>query len=344
MEKLKITDKNDNNYPNYNYYDISIEKSVENQGYATFSENRTDPVLTKSDEYEVSLIRFSIPSSNIPIFLWNENFSVSITYNNIIFTTPLIFVPSRNSNVPPNIGKAIYDFRDFLDIINVALETSFINFTLNPIYLTIPIIDRPTEPPIMVYDSSIQLISIYTQPQYDITKPTPINIYFNTFLFIYFPSFQNFGNEFNPVLAHYINIKDNGNNLENINGSQYIRTTQEYNDLFLWNDFQNIIFETDNIPVDTELLGTQKNITRKVLIDFEPISQINDHSVIQFYPQSNLKLYDLISNIELRKIDIRIFWNTKSGETYPLILNKGDLLTIKILFRKKGLMVNNFNF
>lgn len=341
MENLKITDTLD--YKNsYNYFNISITKDIENQGVGIFSENRTNPILDKSDDYEVSLIRFSIPSSNIPIFLWRDDFSVSLTYNSVVFTTPLIFVP--NSNIPSNIGRAIYDYQDFLDMINVALETAFNNFSASAVYLTIPLIDRPTEAPILVYDSTPQLISLYSQPQYSIKKPTPIYIYFNTSLFTFFSAFQNFSNELDPVLSHYFNIKDNGNNLDIINGSPYIRISQEYNDLFLWNDFQSLIFETDNIPVNSELLGTQKNITRQILIDFEPISQINDQSVIQFLPLTNVKLYELISNIELRKIDIRIFWNTKDGQTYPLIINDNDRLTIKLLFKKKGLMINNFNF
>ena len=341
MEDLKITDKSE--YTNsYNYFNIAITKDIENQGVAIYSENRTVPILYKSDDYEVSLIRFSIPSYNIPIFLWQDDFSVSLTYNSVVFTTTLVFV--SNSSIPSTIGRAVYDYQDFLDMINVALETSFNNFVASPVYLTIPVIDRPTEAPILVYDSATQLISLYTQPQYSIKNPIPIFVYFNTTLFTFFPAFQNFGNEIDPVLAHYFNIKDNGNNLETINGNQYIRITQEYEDLFLWNDFQSLIFETDNIPVDSELLGTQKNITRKILIDFEPISQINDQSIIQFSPLSSLKLYELISNVELRKIDMRIFWNTKGGETYPLIINNNDRLTIKILFKKKGFMVNNFNF
>lgn len=342
MQKLKISNNDD--FPDYTYYNIEIQRTIENQGVAIFSENRTIPVLYKSDEYEVSIIRFSIPSNNIPIFLWRDNFSVSLTYNNVIFTTPLIFVPSRGVNVLPDIGRAIYDYNDFLDIINVALETSFNNFVASPIYLTIPVIDRPTEAPILVYDSATKLISLYSQPQYSIKKTIPIYIYFNSSLFTFFPAFQNFGNEIDPVLSHYFNVKDNGNNLDIVNGSTYIRITQEYESLFLWNDFQSLLFETDNIPVDNELLGTQKNITRKVLIDFEPISQINDQSTIQFYPSTNLKLYELISNIELRNIDIRIFWNTKDGVAYPLTINSGDKLTIKIEFKKKGVLINNFNF
>jgi hypothetical protein len=341
MENLKITDKSE--YKNsYNYFNITITKDIENQGIAIYSENRTVPILHKSDDYEVSLIRFSIPSYNIPIFLWRDDFSVSLTYNSVVFTTTLIFV--SNSSIPSTIGRAVYDYQDFLDMINVALETSFNNFVASPTYLTIPVIDRPTEAPILVYEPETQLISLYSQPQYNIKKPIPIYIYFSTSLFTFFSAFQNFSNEIDPVLSHYFNVKDNGNNLETINGNQYIRITQEYEDLFLWNDFQSLIFETDNIPVDSELLGTQKNITRQILIDFEPISQINDQSIIQFSPQFNLKLYEMISNIELRKIDIRIFWNTKDGQTYPLIINNNDRLTVKMLFKKKGFMVNNFNF
>jgi hypothetical protein len=339
MDNLKISD---NDYKNsYNYFNIAITKDIENQGVAIYNENRVTSILDKSDDYEVSLIRFSIPSYNIPIFLWREDFSVSLTYNSVIFTTPVIFVSNGNDILKND--KAVYDYQDFIDMINVAIETAFNNFVASPIYVTIPIEARPTEAPILVYESSNGIISIYSQPQYSITKSLPIKLYFNTTLFTYFPAFQNYGDERDPVLAHYFKIKDNGNNLEIVNGAPYIRLSQEYKDLFLWNDFQGIIFETDNIPVDSEMLGTQKNITRKVLIDFEPISEINDQSIIQFSPQASLKLYDLISSVELRKIDLRIFWSAKSGKTFPLLIDDDGILTIKILFKKKGTITTGFN-
>jgi len=346
MNKLTITEDkkyNDTNQ-NYIYYNINITKDSQNNGVAEFSETRTIPILTKGDEYDVSICRFSIPSDNIPIFLWKEDMSVSITYTTSIFTQPLIYVSNRANDVAPYINKAIFQYSQFIDIINVALESAFLTFQSDPIYLTIPLIDRPTEPPILVYDPKTQLISLYTQPQYNVNNITPIYIYFNTTLFSYFPTFQNYGDEFNPILAHHFIVKNNGNNLVIVNGNPYLRTTEEWNGLFLWNDFQTILFETDHIPVNNELLGTQKNITRKILIDFEPISNLNDQSVLQFYPQSSLRFYNLISNVELRKIDMRVFWNTKDGRTYPLIINDNDFLTIKLIFKRKGKIVNNMDF
>lgn len=344
MNKLTLTENKRDEDQNYIYYNINITKDTQNNGISEFSENRVLPILNKSDGYEISVVRFSIPSSNIPIFLWRNDFSVSITYQTHIFTQQLIFVSSRNNNVAPYINNAIFSYTDFIDIINVALESAFLSFKNDPVYLTIPMLDRPSEAPILVYDALNKLISLYTQPQYDITKITPIYIYFNTTLFSYFPAFQNYGDENNPILAHYFNVKNNGNNLDIVNGNPYLRLTQEWNQLFLWNDFQTLLFETDYIPVNNELLGTQKNVTRKILVDFEPISSLNDQSIIQFYPQASLRFYDLISNYELRKINMKVFWNTKDGKTYPLIINNNEYLTIKLIFKKKGVLVDNMDF
>ena len=58
------------------YYNIDIRKGVENAGQqfqAVFNETRVEPILNKPSDYDLSVVRFSIPSQSIPIFLWKEN-------------------------------------------------------------------------------------------------------------------------------------------------------------------------------------------------------------------------------------------------------------------------------
>jgi hypothetical protein len=116
--------------------------------------------------------------------------------------------------------------------------------------------------------------------------------------------------------------------------------TEEYSTLFLWNDLQKIILETDSIPTAPELLGSQTNKTRKIITDFEPLSQINDRSTIQFFPQGALRFYDLISNYPLTNMNVKIYWADKAGTQYPIYLNNTDNLTIKLYFKKKGVMIS----
>ena len=329
------------------YYNITIENPPESNVsiLAEFSENRTSNILNKSDAYEMAVIRFNLPTSNIPIFIWDTNvWFISIKYLTNVFTREIPFIENQNlPNSPTFFGESIWHYQDFVDSINAGLLLCFQDFQADPVYLTIPVIDRPIEPPIMIYsgNGNTRKCSIYSPLEYDIDKTNPIYIYFSSLLFSYFPAFQNFNNEVDPILSHYLKIKDNRNNKVVVNTKNYLKLTEEWEELFLWNDFQKFLFETDSIPVANELLSGQKNITRKVLTDFEPLASINNQSNIQFNPQSSLRFYEMNSGIELRQIDMRVFWQTKDGRIYPLFISREDNLTIKIYFKKKGLLIEN---
>jgi hypothetical protein len=342
MEDIKPNTLNNNNEHIYYNITISGENKKSENIRAEFSETRVNPILNKGDDYDLAVVRFDLPTINIPIFIWKPNvFFVSITYLTNVFTREVPFIANQNlTNAPTFFGDAIWHYQDYVDCINLGLLQCFQDFQANPVYLTIPIADRPTEPPKMTYDGISKRCNIYYPLQYDITKPNPIYVYFNALMFDNFPAFQNYGDERDQTLSHYLIVKDNKNNIVVINGKSYFRLTEEWYELFLWNDLQKILFETDSIPVSNEFIAGQKNITRKVLTDFEPISQINDQSNIQFYPQSDLRFYSMFSGLELRKIDMKVFWQSKDGKVYPLYISGNDRLTIKIYFKKKGTLIS----
>ena len=123
----------------------------------------------------------------------------------------------------------------------------------------------------------------------------------------------------------------------------YIKVEQEFSTLFLWSDVYNILFETNSIPVSTENLASQTNITRRIITDFEPLQDIQNRSAIQFFPQGPLRWYDLESNTPLTRIDLNILWSTKEGKIFPLRMNSTDELSIKLEFRRKKNYVEVIN-
>lgn len=342
MEDIKANTLNDNN--EHIYYNISIAReNKDNENIrAEFSETRTTPILNKGDDYELAVVRFDLPTIDIPIFKWRNNeWKVSITYLTNVFTREVPFIQNQNPNTTSKFfGDAVWHYQDYIDCINLGLLQCFQDFQADPVYLTIPIVDRPTEPPRMTYDAVSKRCNIFYPLEYDLTKPNPIYVYFNTLMFYFFPALQNYGDGRDPILSFYLIVKDNKNNIVDVGGKQYIKLTEEWSELFLWNDLQKILFETDSIPVNNELISGQKNITRKVLTDFEPASGINDQSNIQFFPRGDLRFYSLYSGLELRKMDMRVFWETKRGEVYPLFVSGNDKLTIKIYFKKKGTLIS----
>jgi hypothetical protein len=325
---------------NHIYYNIDIRKGIEHSGQpfqASFNETRVEPILKKPSDYVLSVVRFSIPSQSIPIFIWKPNeFQITISYLNFDFTTTLQYIPNSPGGSYDYFGPSIWNYQDFIDIINAALLSSFNNFVAGTPAFAL----KPTTAPYMIYNSETQLCSLIAEEKYDTTYTNPVYIYFNTNLFSYFPALQNFDDEANTIKSHYIKVKYNFNNVLVIGGINYYEIREEYSTLVLWNDLQKILLETDSIPVNNELLGSQTNKLRKVITDFEPLSSINDRSVIQYFPQGPLRFYDLITDYPLTQMNLNIRWETKDGRSYPLYLNKYDNLTVKLYFKRKGVLVD----
>jgi hypothetical protein len=318
------------------YYNIDIRRTDQNKGVAVFNETRVEPILQKPSDYELAVVRFSIPSQSIPIFLWRENaLNVTISYLNFDFKTTLQHIPNTPAGSPFDFyGPAIWNYADLIDSINVGLLASFNAFVAG----TPAFAGKPTTAPYMIFNAETSLCSLIAEQAYDTTIANPVYIYFNRNMINYFPALQNFDADDGDKAA-WIRVKDNFNNTFVEGGITYYEVKEEYTTLFLWNDLQKILLETDAIPVRQELLGTQTNKLRKIITDFEPLSSINDRSQIQYFPQGPLRFYDLISDYPLRDMNLNIRWETKDGRTFPLYLNDYDNATVKLYFKAKGTMI-----
>ena len=77
-----------------------------------------------------------------------------------------------------------------------------------------------------------------------------------------------------------------------------------------------------------------------ILTDFVPnISAAagESRSIAYYVPTSQYRLVDLISTNPLQKIDIRIFWEDRDGNLYPLEISIFQQASLKLGFFKKSL-------
>lgn len=327
-----------NNDGDHIYYNVSIKKNDQNQGIAIFDDNRTEAVLQNPSNYDIAVLRFSVPSQSIPIFLWKDKeFYITLEYNTQLFYKKLVWFPNSPSGTYDYYGNAVWNYNDFIQSINIGFLDCFNQ--LKVVYPLAPF----TLPPKMVYNPISQLNSIYVEPSYESTLVNPIKIWFNNQLGSFFPAFQNFGTVdlITPfgLRNKQILILKNLTNIATIETINYIYTEEEFTTLFIWSDFKTIVFETD-LPVITESQGAQVNKYRRVLTDFEPYDSLNDRSSIQYTPSGLPRFYDLISSYPLNRVSIRVLWETKTGEFYPVRLTDFDILTIKLYFKRRGTMIN----
>lgn len=131
--------------------------------------------------------------------------------------------------------------------------------------------------------------------------------------------------------------------------------TQEYSVLQYWSSLRKIIISTNTIPISNEYLpiGIAQNnadngiaASFPVLTDFIPqIEQVagSSRSIAYYYPSGQYRLVDLVSDIPLQKMDIKLYWQDVSGNLYPLEISVSQQASVKIAFLRKTLYKNTHN-
>jgi len=156
---------NYNTDPNHIYYNLQAYNNdtvVSSQSVPVrFTETRTSTILANPSEYFLSIIRFHLDTPNLPLFLPTPETSPLynptqdpnlLVYQLAIYQAnsnvgpwiiPIKFSPQFNQTVSPppvldinalsNPYYFVYQFQDFLDMINASLQTWYINAVANPL-------------------------------------------------------------------------------------------------------------------------------------------------------------------------------------------------------------------
>ena len=299
---------------------------------AEFSENRVEPILTVPSDYELGVIRFTVPARSIPILLWGDvlvkpDWYICMEFEGVIIQKNLTFV--SNETAPSLYGNAIWYFHELVNIINIAMNDAFADLK------AVKPLAPPTAPPFMIFDPTTDLLSIFFETLYDSSTAT-IKLWFSQNLFNLMPSFLSINNtsandvqrEIEIIVRNLIN-----NTTPLVPNNYYMR--QEYSTLFLWNSISNILFETSSIPVESEFIQSQKNVVRRIVTDFELATGINNRDAIQYFPQGPIRYYDLVSDYPMSRMDLKVYWEANNGNIYPVYLAQGETLSLKFQFRKK---------
>jgi len=309
------------------YYNFNVRKGVNDiYTYIATSDTRTHAIIDNPCDYEIAVARFSLPTNALPVFVWKGDtyFEIAYTFGATTIKKYLIFTPNTTGN--DLYGNTIWTYQHFIDIINNALRDGFTDLkTAEPLC-------PATEPAFLSYTATTQLLVWNVEQAYGTTT----KVYFNQNLFFLVPSFQAFGTTLGGVKFWEVISKNNGNNSTVIDGTNYYSTKQEYPTVFLWKDFKTMIFETDNIPVDSEYTMAQENDYRHVLTDFEASQgELQEKQIVQYYPRADFRWYDLISCKQLRTMDLKVYWADKTGKPYLFYLDVDDIFTMKLYLRKK---------
>lgn len=279
------------------YYDIQVS-NLENESSKppnlSFIETRNNPFLYDTEKYYMSIIRFSLDSPGLPVFIptikpapnTNVNltiYSVTLEWTNSAaphqtFTqqTYITFIPQNQSaDIPPaptstanglqyNAGGYyyVYNYQYFIYLINNAFTTCFnlLNAQVIAAGLALP----STHAPVMAFDTDNNTAIVNCDlAGYATTSAYPIKIYFNTPLTQLFSSFPCVLYGYTEPLGK--NAQLITNSFQNSNVIQYppysptynaIQVFQEFSTIALWCPVTSIVFTSNTLPIVSNQVST----------------------------------------------------------------------------------------
>ena len=168
------------------YYNIDVKNETQERIIPSFNINRVQAVLDDPSEYEMAIVRFSLPLTSIPLFLFkNDIFKVSLKIGASEYTESIVWIP--NNNVYDD--KNVYEIQHLLNMINTAWALAFTTLkSANTV--------ASTTPPFMTHSSLTNLITLFV-PQTYLTDN--IDVYTNSNMHRRLHSFYDFYNEFVSV-------------------------------------------------------------------------------------------------------------------------------------------------
>jgi len=353
----------------HTYVNLQIYNGTNSLQNAVFSQSYTDAIVTNPMDYYLSVVRFNIPATNIPIFFFLDNeYSVTLQTVDGLQTSQIFLTYIANSPGIPFPGQQpVYSYQTFVDSLNNAFAAAFAAVVaLGAI--------NATSPPYVTFNAETQLCSVNvpflgyranlqtTAPPVATNGPKDLRIFMNYPLHSFFESLQVIDRgslQPNGTDVEII-VEDTGDNIlitapSAVNGIHYSNARmpsvggyytmeQEWNSLFLWNDFSNIIIQSVGIPIRNELLPNidgQLN-TFPICTDFSAniTSGTDARQAIQYSPQGEYRMIDLMSNVPLTTFQLNLYWSDHSSNLYPILLSPNEYVNIKLMFRRKGVPYN----
>lgn len=320
----------------------------------------------------------SVPLYIMPIIPNQGNanltpFVITIFYNGVAYPQSVLFL-SEHADISPPIQNQpvqvitpyyfVNTYSVFINMINISLQLALNASGIQALFPGIKLAW-------FSYDPAVQLITLYVHDLFTesltpfpplTSQPliyinTPLQSYLSSFNYIYYGSNKPNGMEYEFVLELRIGttpelpIPDQAYGLYNttpVVPPLYWKFTEDYITVEQWSSLRKIIVSSSSIPIVNEYIPVANNSNSSVtasfpiLTDFTPqIQNSGDAKSIAYYvPPGQYRLIDMISDNPLRKVDIKIYWQDKNSNIFPLEIGTFEQAEVKLGFFRKSLYKN----
>jgi hypothetical protein len=374
---IQIKSSLDTTQPYHIYFDIEAINNdttgLNAPPNLAFTEIRNNPYLNAPENYFLSVVRFSLQSPSLPIFIPqvvlgqnNPNitiYTITLSYKTYDYQQNIIYTPKDLSQPLPNppidfqdLETAYYfmfSYQQVIEMFNIAFVACLAG--LNALVIaggdTLP----SPNPPFFEFDPNA-LVAILDADKagYDRALVNPIKIYMNSPAFNLFQNFPAiyYGNNVSNGKNYLFDIYNNNNtNILNLPTYDVLQSYQEGTSTGLWNPIMSIVFTTALLPVvpsytsvpkvwgnDSKLfnIGNNANLA-PVITDFiVPWSATNTYrDTIEYTPNGEYRLLDMFGSSPLSAVELSCFWKDQFGGLHPFKVNSGCSASIKLMFRRK---------
>jgi hypothetical protein len=252
-----------------------------------FNETRSVPFLQNPQDYYLSIIRFTLDTPTLPIFIpeiqpnqgnlnltiysvtlsWTDPVSGTkysqltyITYQTQDNSVPIPLPPNQNPNGLQNNTTgyySIYNFQYWIYLINNAFTACFND--LNTQVVAAGLVLPTTNAPVMTFDTNNQVAIINCDVLgYNYTSSNYIQIFMNPALYQLFSSFPFTINGLGSSVTNNENVLIQTNTFGGANVIPFppinptydaIQVIQEYSTIALWSPITSVVFCSNTLPI-----------------------------------------------------------------------------------------------
>jgi len=355
-----------NTNSDFGYLNILLNNSSDEIIESSYNETQSQPILTQMQDFNLAIVRLKIPTTAIPLMVFEDNayfigFSLGDNDTNLLIEDVNYDIYVNGSNASPQ-NRFIYYYNQFLTCVNNALARLWTTALATPAYATIipaPSYIDVNRPKFRLspQETYIELLVPFKDSENPATpfypkNPNGINILMSKKLFYFFSGFSagisltgGFGGD--PRMSYKLQIGNYLNGESNIAtlpypplpSLTYNIVSQDYPSLFLWQTLTRIIITT-TIPIETETILIKgqdgKPNKQSILTDFEiSQTQLGLREYIYFYPQGELRRNNFKSTGWLDRFDCKVWFQTKDLSIYPVYIPPTFECNIKIEFKRR---------
>lgn len=309
--------------------------------------SRMSPILNNATQYEMSIARLDLETQNMPVLIPSiqntpdvnlTQYGIKIKQNsggeiNFVYLEYVCQNKFQN-NVPSSAGidspyYHIFNVQQVVDMFNVACSSAVSVF-------------EGLNAPFMVYNND-NTFSIYFDNQF----LENYNFYVNESLYNLFRNFNyTYYSTDNQFPRQLLVSNKLGLNLTTINSVDYVIETQNYNSFCVdWSPVSSIVMTSATLPIVQEEVISAINIIQNtsnssggiepqitdICLSLENPNDYNNN--ITYTASTNYRRISLTNDV-IQDFDIRIYWRSKKGLTYPILMSDNNSVSLKIKFEK----------